>query len=501
MHSFAECPLRTFCSLTTTNDYPFHILHVDNAALDLFLASPSSLHSSKDEDDPLSDPAVLAHHRTEAMRYLRGKPVAEILVSDLDSCNTSTVTATATTPCNNTIQSFMISEQTVLTCRNTLEASSTARYARHVHGCIHTSVPYFPSSSSSSSLLPTPSDSVQEQLQDQHMSRSLHHNTLSRVYVLKDVTEIHSLAHAIQTDLQRESLPRSTRSPRSSMSSARGTLPSKDRRETASTNSRQKPYSTDDGDDWTIRASSSLSSSSPEHALAQRAACPKDDLLLLHVTRFGTIDHAFVMPDPLVDYRRSSYYNATTHAARNTAVMSYAHPDDIQTLCRGLDRICKSRPATFRIRWRVQRQKHESSDPCTETSNMEKRGRSWTTTPTAPSRIIEFKGESFEEWFDPTAVSNPASLANAQAQCPQNDDENYFWAEVRGIQSRGQPLLVVRPLTAQELQRQREHRPRSTSHLTPARRTRPEEEQDSLPKAKEWKKVSKKMGMEEGIKL
>jgi hypothetical protein len=35
----------------------------------------------------------------------------------------------------------------------------------------------------------------------------------------------------------------------------------------------------------------------------QRPVCHKDDLLLLHVTRFGTIDHALVMPDPLVDYR------------------------------------------------------------------------------------------------------------------------------------------------------------------------------------------------------
>ncbi|KAG0222335.1 hypothetical protein BGX31_009194 [Mortierella sp. GBA43] len=458
------------------------------------------------------------------MRCLRGKPIADVLSPDQDSCHPQV-------PVSNTIQSFTISEQAARNGHNIVLPLSTApRDPRRVHSCIHTSVPLFASLSEDPVLLQSSlSDSAQSESspQDHDLSQSLQPynpncgfttSGLCRIYVLKDVTEIHSLACAVQTDLmRREPVPRPARSPRSppppstSSSSARGlTLLSKDRLDASRNASRQKPCRAEGDPDWTActPSMSPLFPSSAEHALVQRLASQgkNKDLLLLHVTRFGTIDHAFVMPQPF-SYR-SSYYNPAVHAARNTSVMSYAHPDDIRTLCRALDRVCKSLPTTFRIRWRLQRQRQGLSDPDMEPTGMERRGRSGPGTE-IPSRTIEFKGESFEEWFDPTATSSHVPPARAQDRYRNggDDDKHYFWAEVKGIQSKGQPLLVVRSLTDGELERQRDHGPRSTNHLTQSRRTREEMGHDNSQQNNQHnsqqssERITSSKKMEEGMRL
>ncbi|KAG0353158.1 hypothetical protein BGZ54_002385 [Gamsiella multidivaricata] len=190
--------------------------------------------------------------------------------------------------------------------------------------------------------------------------------------------------------------------------------------------------------------------------------------------------------------------DASIRAMANTSVMSYTHPDDIRTLCRGLDRVCKSLAAPFRIRWRVpaSQQRHPINTEDPELPLERKEG--------SLSRIIEFKGESFEEWVDPSAVPDPKLTSRAAGLMVdhQDDDKKYMWTEIRGVHSNGQPMLVVRPLTAEEVQEQREQASMAAGLVIPTRESRQYAGNGGQEQGgKEWKSKSKQMGVDEAMRL
>ncbi|KAF8936054.1 hypothetical protein EDD21DRAFT_363378 [Dissophora ornata] len=576
MHSLADCPLRTFCCITTADQYPFHILHLDHAALDLFLNSPlvaaSDGCSAGLNGEALHDSeyAALAQLRAKALQYLQGKSIIEILLPDPDFCLATTSAARDNTNGDKgyAIQSFVIAEEALEKCSS--GDDDEARGTRRLHGCVHYVSPY-PSSppldlsaasavsgpstvSSTSPTSPTSTFHDPEQLQD--------HTSSSRVYVLKDVTEIFELALHARSDLYRSA--RSAPFTKSAQAASTVATPSLLTQSTSISPSssstdggnsivtparivtRQKLYCTDEDSDWLMtivgsslsRSSSSesmastTSTSSPSPSLySSPSACSSSSslrvyptislpqerdilnsedpgLLLLHVTHFGTVDHAFVVPQQRGQHSFFSQNDAFADALTmtNKSVMSYAHPDDVRTLCRGLDRICKSLRATFRIRWRVQQGRQRPSSTC---------GKHNQTTPTEMQqetelagvasfpRVIEFQGESFEEWIDPTVAPDPSLASKTTDIDDDNDDESYkyIWTEVRGIQSNGQPMLVVRPLTEQEIQEQHEWASVSAGLVTRSQRSREGFELNSSKQdsSKEWK--TKRMGLEEVMKL
>ncbi|KAG0202752.1 hypothetical protein BGX33_009489 [Mortierella sp. NVP41] len=280
-----------------------------------------------------------------------------------------------------------------------------------------------------------------------------------RVYVLKDVTEMHSLALAARTDaLRRE------------------------------------------------RASASRDS-------AQQLSDP--GLLLLHVTRFGTVDHAIAIPQQkqqqlsiqpslLLD---SAQDECIIKAMTNTSVMSYVHPDDIRALCQGLDRACKALYTVFRIRWRLGGQDHLLESDRLHHHHQQCPFDSASSTQEGSVRLIEFQGESFEEYVDPTAVPNSSLTFRVS-----NDGHTlakYAWAEITGVLSNSQPLLVVRPLTAAELSDQSQEAALATAAAaaaasnssTIASSRRSNARGLDVQKKKGWKTKSKRMNLEEGMRM
>ncbi|KAG0281774.1 hypothetical protein BGZ95_010427, partial [Linnemannia exigua] len=197
-------------------------------------------------------------------------------------------------------------------------------------------------------------------------------------------------------------------------------------------------------------------------------------------------------------------------AMTNTSVMSYVHPDDTRALCQGLDRACKALYTVFRIRWRLAGQEHllesdrqhyplDSSSFSTAVSTKD-----------SSVRHIEFQGESFEEYVDPTAVPD-ASLTSRVS----NDGHTlakYIWVEITGVLSNSQPLLVVRPLTTAELFDQANEASLATaaaaaaaaaaansSMITSSRRSNARSL--LVHEKKGWKTKSKRMDLEEGMRL
>ncbi|KAG0005601.1 hypothetical protein BGZ79_003512 [Entomortierella chlamydospora] len=303
------------------------------------------------------------------------------------------------------------------------------------------------------------SHSQQELQKDQISSSSSQDQVaLCCVYVLKDVTEIHSMALATKSDL--------------------------------SYRQRRQRF--------------------PQTPQPSRSTTPTPSFVLSYSNKTHPRNHAYVISQQQQTEKSStSGFFALDGTAiqemMSMSVMSYTHPDDIRTLCRVLGQICKSYDTTFRVRWRLQsRSQHNESD---ESEIMNPND------PTLPiqegySRMIEYKGESFEEWVDLTAVFNPTSSLKTQdqdhrAESPEEQFEpgKYIWVEIKGKQSNGQPLLVVRPLTPQETQEQRAN----TSMLaklvpnTLDQRQRTEREHDQS--NKELRIRTKRMGLKEGKNL
>ncbi|KAF9299953.1 hypothetical protein BGZ74_008470 [Mortierella antarctica] len=165
--------------------------------------------------------------------------------------------------------------------------------------------------------------------------------------------------------------------------------------------------------------------------------------------------------------------------------MSYPHPDDLRLFCQGLDKICKSLYHVFRVRWRkaglgpVLKGLEDEDD-------RKKRG----LTPGGSSRTIEFQGDLFEEWVDPTAMSLAAFESSPR------DVDNYLWTEITGVLSNTQPLLVVRPLTLAEVQEQERLQGQLKMMHISNQQDRAEKTREML--HRQWKNKSKNMGLEEG---
>ncbi|KAF9438115.1 hypothetical protein BGZ76_009733 [Entomortierella beljakovae] len=183
-------------------------------------------------------------------------------------------------------------------------------------------------------------------------------------------------------------------------------------------------------------------------------------LLILQVTRFGTIDHAFAIPQS--DFNKAgvtiscdhplflAQNRASIESMANNSIMSQVHPHDLAELCYGLDQVCKSLYTSFHARWRVHSfdelstdcehaaistyiNDNDNNDEDDEVDNMKQ-----------ASNLIEFQGVTYEEWIDPFAISGDQPTSSIR-ECGE-----YVWAEVTGVLSSGSPVLVVRPLTMAE---------------------------------------------------
>ncbi|KAG0348602.1 hypothetical protein BG004_004730 [Podila humilis] len=248
-------------------------------------------------------------------------------------------------------------------------------------------------------------------------------------------------------------------------------------------------------------------------------------LLLLQVTCFGTIDHAYATSQSLTTYQQYSSSNSnpnnnqttnnnnfdnkknsnqgnnnkgiterndirplfmaqqhktTIETMANNSVMAYAHPSDLRALCRGLDLVCKELYSVFIVRWRIDgRGGFEEGvyDPQRDGEPLEPKDRNQVQ-PTAfgISQAIEYQDEIFEQWEDRTVepedcfpFSNKMSLVREQ-----NDDvaggsgsvgaDEFAWTEVTGVLSNGTPLLVVRPMTQPEVDEYRRLQAESEQH-------------------------------------
>ncbi|KAG0092789.1 hypothetical protein BGZ93_001252 [Podila epicladia] len=542
MHSLNNCPLRTFACITTTNTFPFYILALDDAALDLFLTGPNS---------------PTAEQRTAACLALKGKTIAQVLLNDNDSCLEDTTTFNDN--CD-VIQPYVIAKDLLF------EASpSTRKRTRRVHACIHSVT------QSSPSLSPSSTTEISTPLVPLSPDQDNLLPTESRLYVLKDVTEIQGLAQAAQADIR---MRLATQQPRiyrdqeqdqgqesddSISSSTSSTPPSSPTTpvspcslssvflsSTTTTASCTPPSSPSLSSpllsssrssvilldskpsslsyDWSGKvpsrgkaapaSPSMVSSQSPSSALCSSCAtcstgpsslphttstalshhhqeCSHTkSLLLLQVTRFGTVDHAFTIPQisssaidaHLLD---TCQHSESIHALSNTSAMSYAHPDDLRLFCQGLDKTCKSLYHVFRVRWRKSGlgpalKGLEDKDDC------KKRG----LIQGGSSRTIEFQGELFEEWVDPTAMSLAAF------QSSPRDVDNYLWTEITGVLSNTQPLLVVRPLTSTEVQEQEKLQGQLKMMHISSQQARSEKTREML--HRQWRNKSKNMGLEEG---
>ncbi|KAF9436803.1 hypothetical protein BGZ76_002945 [Entomortierella beljakovae] len=521
MHSLAECPLRTFCCIITTNQHPFHIQYIDNVTLDYFINIDSSLNK-----DTLTSAEInsLSELRASTRKNLIGNPIHNVISPSSDS--SQKLSSASLQDDNNicTLQTFKVSES--LFCnggkRIILDkghgTTRSKQTPRRLHGCIHTSTyssPYSLSGNHTTALTPT-TQSISLQ------SHSEQQDDQCRVYVLKDVTDIHNLAMAVKDGLcqRRSRFPRSiiaTHHHRSSVMSY-SDVP-------CTSVTFQKPYSVESIPDWSMTTSHQQSSSSmvvpstsPLHPLITSDSDPTESkksedmgLLLLQITAFGTIDHAFVM------HQHPYHHNSGGHSKRsffaidddsisamtNRSIMYYTHSDDIPTLCRELNQISNSANSTFYIRWclddKVHMDEHNDTGSTIPEEEEEEKEED-EQIQQSHSREIVYKGEVYEEWTDPTAITPEPSSPITKTQSRESKNQSKFiWTEVKATRSIGQPILVIRPLTAKEIQSKNSSQPLQASSIPssqpPHRRTRHTRNQCSG----EWRHRAKRMGLEEGM--
>ncbi|KAF9953647.1 hypothetical protein BGZ72_005253 [Mortierella alpina] len=164
-------------------------------------------------------------------------------------------------------------------------------------------------------------------------------------------------------------------------------------------------------------------------------------LLILQVTQFGTIDHAFAIPQSTDVAKRMTGWSSTSSSGRGTksddqndgddeqdesvflahdrvaveamasdAVMAYVHPQELSALCKGLDQVCKARYTVFRARWRVDAPSSEGMLSDEDDEDLESGGDDLNLREVDHQcRIIEFQGERFEEWVDPSSAATTCS--------------------------------------------------------------------------------------------
>ncbi|KAF9128866.1 hypothetical protein BGW39_004679, partial [Mortierella sp. 14UC] len=193
-------------------------------------------------------------------------------------------------------------------------------------------------------------------------------------------------------------------------------------------------------------------------------------------------------------------------ATTNTSVMSYVHPDDTRALCQGLDRACKALYTVFRVRWRLAGQVHHlESDRCHSPLDSSASSSEVVSPKEVSVRRIEFQGESFEEYVDPTAV--PDATLTSRVSNDGHTLAKYLWTEITGVLSNSQPLLVVRPLTATELLDQVNEASLAAAAADAANSNMITSSRRSnargllVHEKKGWKKKSKRMDLEEGMRL
>lgn len=231
-------------------------------------------------------------------------------------------------------------------------------------------------------------------------------------------------------------------------------------------------------------------SSDAEPLLKTKTTIQDPGLLILQVTQFGTIDHAFAIPQSSGGAKRSTGWSSISssgdgmtdddndvddndnksvflahdrvaiEAMTSDAVMAYVHPQELSALCKGLDQVCKARYTVFRARWRVDApsskgklsdEDDDCSKACGDDENLREEDHR--------CRIIEFQGERFEEWVDPSSAAMSCSQAMSVEKEEAKEDEKesscrYAWTEVTGVLSNGNVVLVVRPLTIPEVEEQ-----------------------------------------------
>ncbi|KAG0212578.1 hypothetical protein BGX28_006014 [Mortierella sp. GBA30] len=496
-HSLESCPLRDFGCITTTDTPPYRILDLDLGALDLFLARQDHMHHYNDHKQQLLV-------RTKALDFLRGLNLSDVLLPDTESCLFPAFTALpATTLEDSTKQSYIVSEDAILFQNNQLDPDLSLKLTpRRVHACIHHS----PFSTQSYSL--SHSSNIGSNSSSKKISGCRH-------YLVKDVTEMHTLALAARNGIRA-----SGRLAQRQQSFTTRHIPSKNNRRHYKQQQRQQEQvstipvlrSRDSGimlvdDTWSnsqktddhstdIETSNAVSVSKPTMTPIQDPG-----LLIIQVTRFGTVDHAFAIPQSDDKERRRTseralslstdddaeydsedddddgdtkpllflaHDQAAIEAMASNAVMIYVHPQELTALCRGLDQVCKTLYTVFRARWRVDAlplqgllsttevdcpqdqddgaHDNEDDDACSEAKS-------------EGGTIIEFQGEKFEEWVDPTAAA--ATVVSSVGQNPlglSEDDRvveiKYAWTEITGVLSNGNPVLVVRPLTMPEVEEQ-----------------------------------------------
>ncbi|KAF9373102.1 hypothetical protein CPB97_000809 [Podila verticillata] len=556
--SLHTCPLRTFCCIITSAQYPFRILHLDNDALDLFIAN-SEDHECQDrhEEHTLDRTLPFAPHhpyhhqqsdfaRIQAMAFIKGRSMLDVLLPDpagtiLGSSPTSTTSSSSSSsssPENNTctIQPFVIAEDAIL-----VEDSSDLdvddefstlhqqlKPIRRVHVCVHTisSIPSLPS-------LPSKFSAYR---------RNNLIPTKYRCYALKDVTEMHGLATAsrlgirasgrhlepAQTVLSRALPPAislsSTFSTSSTLTCTSTSLSLSSTTATSTTTldkaatlavqstnsnrtnhrdsgimlqdqvwgSQASPFSsisTCITSSTSFLSSSSAPSQTPkaplpfaplrtESSLSSSSFTsnpPRDTgLLLLQVTCFGTIDHAYATQSLDPNNNESDINNnnkklkredvgllfmaqqqkTTIETMANNSVMAYAHPSDLRALCRGLDLVCKELYSVFIVRWRIDGRGAFEEGVFVSDVEEETKGEV-TETAHGFSKAIEYQDEIFEEWEDHTVVPEDCfpfsqkSSSNATTNSVTADE--FAWTEITGVLSNGTPLLVVRPMTQPEV--------------------------------------------------
>ncbi|CAO3564210.1 unnamed protein product [Mortierella alpina] len=480
-HTLESCPLNPFGCITTTDTAPYRILDLDLAALDLFLSGYEYDRHHKDR---------LQRARSKTLQFLRGLNVADVLLPDSEACLLLPSSKTATA---DAVHSYLISEDAIVT--PSLKPSSTTR---RVHVCIHHS-----SSTSASTPTSIPSHN--------HRGRAATSpSTGCRYYLVQDVTEMHDLAMAARNGIrasgrlaQPQQCPTARQQQKLQLqqSSNRGQTVRKPASMTL-LRSRDSGIMLDEeywhhSSDHTVNNKSPSSSETSPFKATQPATIQDPGLLILQVTQFGTIDHAFAIPQSAGEARRKTGWSAISslssscimnddddnntsgddenddvntsvflahdrvaiEAMASEAVMAYVHPQELSALCKGLDQVCKALCTVFRARWRADAPSSESmpsleDDDCSRASENSLDLRQ----DNRQCKTIEFQGERFEEWVDPSAAAAMACVQGSSVKEEEDDDKEascrYAWTEVTGVLSNGNVVLVVRPLTMPEVEEQ-----------------------------------------------
>ncbi|KAG0309123.1 hypothetical protein BGZ98_005062 [Dissophora globulifera] len=479
-HSLEDCPLRNYGCIITTDVSPYRILDLDTEALDLFLAGylyddlpqhqqpPASPLQDHDLalDDQFEYPDEQAHAHAKALRFLMGLHMTDILEPDTLSCLTApapsgvSISAFLSAEKEGSLQPFVLCEDAMLS-NNYEQDLSLQPTPRRVHVCIHslsTQMDNQPSSHQSS-----------EDDSDGGSSTGGY-----RLFHVKDVTEMHGLAAAARSGIMAKGRHRQRQQPfitqrilahKHKHSRSSSSVPQQDDKhddsdndsgillaDIAWENNNNNDNSNTDAAGSAMAASSSLSPSS--------LLSTDPGLLVIQVTRFGTVDHAFAIPQ--LDYPKSTdrfgslpyepeflaQDQIAIEAMASEALMSYVHPEDLLTLCKNLNQICKALYTVFRARWRVDALPQPSvADREEDEEDVDDATRAAYASVENASRAIEFQGELFEEWVDPSVSLGRYLLA-------RKSSDGYAWTEMTGVLANGNPVLVVRPLTMPEVEEQ-----------------------------------------------